>query len=86
MDGASEGARMTVKAILVRLRKERRAIDKAISALEKVGKPSARKRHGPKPARKLTLLEAATQPEVVRPDPPARSTKIIDFPGSDRTA
>lgn len=77
---------MTVKAILVRLRKERRAIDKAISALEKVGKPSARKRHGPKPARKLTLLQAGGQPEAVRPDPPSRRTKIIDFPGSDRTA
>lgn len=45
MDGyaAGEEVQMSVKAILVRRRKERRAIDEEISALEKIGAQDSKK-------------------------------------------
>lgn len=68
---------MNIGQILTRLRSERRAIDRAIVALEKIEtKPHVTKRKGGELARKrATPLQLPT----------ARRAQIIDFPRSERT-
>lgn len=76
---------MTVKAILARLYKERRAIDKAIFALEKIGVQRTKKRRRAGTSLNSTVLRERALADIGHTDADRR-TKIICFPRGDRTA
>lgn len=76
---------MCVKQILARLRKERTALEEAISALEKIPTRSLRKASRTKLARESAALPqlAATNKSIADAQ---YNAKIIEFPRSRHTA
>jgi hypothetical protein len=79
---------MRIKRILARLRKERRAIDEAIAALEQIG-ARAKSLKGNSSARSRCEAPAPEAGNTASPSQsgsPIPETKVIDFPRNQRAA
>jgi hypothetical protein len=76
---------MSAKQILASLRKQRKAIDAAISALEKI---SARSTKNPSGSRRPQKPPASGKLAGTHPGPADihRTVKVIEFPGSNHAA
>lgn len=77
---------MNVKCVLAKLRKERRVIDEAIVALERMLANPHRTKRRVQPSRKeATFSERPTAPNIGEKEGPRDRAQIIDFPRRERT-
>jgi hypothetical protein len=73
--------RMSVRQVLTRLRKQRKAIDEAISALEKISARAAKNPSGSRRSQKSLASGKFSGPAEIH-----RAAKVIEFPGSHHAA